>query len=299
MGRKGKQAGGNKPLTHHERKHFAHQSSYGTITARLGQDSQYKFGYCGLSLHPAIDHPVATPSGFVYERSTMLEYLLTKTQALKQEQVLYDQWMAQQQFNKQQEEYTKKRKADMEKFEAAQKVVTVVESVKKQKCEENPLHRTSYWLAQSQPTRADRLHDHDDDNENNLEGRLPPPKRPLSPNSQQPLRRKDLISLDLKWSDDQQHVVCAISEKTIHTQPAIALIPKKSSAKAQVVLESVYHDIIGNDDNNKNDNKEPLCLVCPVSGQKLTKILKLQRGGSSFASSDGVIEAKRYRPTMT
>jgi nitric oxide synthase-interacting protein len=271
MGRKSKQAGGHNPLTYHERKHYANDSSYGTTTARLGQDSQYKFGYCGLSLHPAVDHPVATPSGFIYERSTLLEYLLTKTQALKQEQAAYDQWKVQHE-QEQHSEQDKKRKADVEKFEAAQKV----ESAKKRKTEDNPLLRSSYWLAQSQPEKDKKL-------EADMK---PPPKRPPSPNSQQPLRRKDLIDLDLKWNSDHQ-VLCAISEKTIHTQQALALIPKKDG-KAQVVLESVYDDL--------GDNPE---RACPVTGKKLSKILRLQKGGSSFASHDGAVEAKQYRPTMT
>ncbi|KAG7340744.1 zinc-finger interacting protein [Nitzschia inconspicua] len=270
MGRKSKQAGGHNPLTYHERKHYANDSSYGTTTARLGQDSQYKFGHCGLSLHPAVEHPVATPSGFIYERSTILEYLLTKTQSLKREQIEYDQWRERQE-QEQQGTQDKKRKAIVERFESAQKV----ETFKKKKTDDNPLIKSSYWLAQSQPEKDKELSTRD-----------PPPKRPPSPNSQQPLRRKDLIELDLKWNNEHQ-VLCAISEKTIHTQPALALIPKKDD-KAQVVLESVYNDL--------GENKE---RVCPVTGKKLSKILKLQQGGSSFASKDGVIEAKQYRPTMT
>jgi len=79
MARKSKQPGGHNPLTAHERKKFA-KDTYGTTTARLGQDSQYAFANCGLSLHPAKERPVATPSGVIYERSAMLEYMLTKTQ---------------------------------------------------------------------------------------------------------------------------------------------------------------------------------------------------------------------------
>lgn len=294
MGRKSKASGGHNPLTYHERKHYANESEYGTTTARLGQDSQYQFGHCGLSLHPALEYPVATPSGFIYERSTLLEYMLRKTQGLKQEQAEYDAWLAQQTTVKEQERQEKKRKADIEQFEAAQKV----ETSKKRKADVNPLQRSSYWLAQSQPEK--RM-------DAELNGtsiiRQPPPQRPLSPNSQQPLRRKDLIDLDLKWNSDGQ-VVCAISEKTIHTQPALALIPKKKSsslssskaaAAAQVVLESVYKDL--------GDNSE---RQCPVTGKTLSKILHLQKGGSSFASTDNTntntgqaIEAQQYRPTMT
>lgn len=82
MGRKSKQAGsGHFPLTNHERKEYS--KTYGTTQQRLGGSSQYTFGQCALSLHPAKDQPVATPTaGYIYERPAMIEYLLTKTQDL-------------------------------------------------------------------------------------------------------------------------------------------------------------------------------------------------------------------------
>ena len=149
----------------------------------------------------------------------------------------------------------------------------------------------------------------------------------MSPNSLQPLRCKDLVELDIKRNIDNQ-VLCAISEKAIVTQQAIALVPKKvskdaesstSDVGAQVVLEQVYDDVMGhnsekkktkNKDGSKKDKKK---IICPVTGRKISKIIKLQRGGSSFASllstsnnDDGTgtitnqnVIAKTYRPSMT
>jgi hypothetical protein len=93
-----------------------------------------------------------------------------------------------------------------------------------------------------------------------------------------------LIELNLKRNSDGQ-VICAISEKSITTQQAIALITKKSKS-AEVVLEQVYNDL----------GKE---RTCPVTGKKISKIVCLQKGGSSFAAAGGVVEARTYRPTMT
>jgi nitric oxide synthase-interacting protein len=265
MARKSKQASsGHLPLTNYERRQYS--DGYGTTTARLSGVSQATFGNCALSSHPAQEHPVATHSGYIYERSAILEYLLTQTKALKQEQQKYDQWLELQQTEVQDDQDTK-RKADIAQFEASQKVV----AVKKRKVDVNPLKRTSFWLSEFQP---------ETDGKTQME---PPPKRPASPMSQQPLRRKDLIELDLRRNSDD-HVICAISEKSIVTQQALALIPKSGGA-AQVVLEQVYNDL----------GKE---VVCPVTGRKLSKILKLQKGGSSFSSNGGVIEAKTYRPNM-
>ena len=111
MARKsGKASSGHLPLTSHERTQYSKGSKYGTTAARLGGASQLSFGHCALSLHPAKEQPVATTSGFVYERAAILEYLLTKTQELKQQQREYERHLQQVLHNEEQEE-KKKRKA--------------------------------------------------------------------------------------------------------------------------------------------------------------------------------------------
>jgi nitric oxide synthase-interacting protein len=294
MGRKSKQAGtGHLPLTNHEIKAYS-KDAYGTTSARLGQDSQYAFANCCLSLHPAKDRPVATPSGFIYERSAILEYMLAKTQELKKEQQQYELWRTSQERDRVQSQ-EKDRKDQLEAFENSQRVVMR----EKRKVELNPLKRTSYWLAESQPDMVVPIgrggtmavnNNNIGESNNGIDGnnsntiRLPPPRRPCSPNSQQPLHLKGLIELDLQRNSNDQ-VLCAISEKCISTQQAVALITK-SGQPAQVVLEQIYTDL-------------GKVRVCPITGRKIIQILKLQRGGSSFASNGGANEAKKYRPTMT
>lgn len=254
------------PLTAVERKKYS--QGYGTTSARLNGISQYTFGHCALSLHAAKDQPVATPSGFIYEKAAILEYLLTKTQELNEEKRAYKRSLQQKGDERVQEE-EQKRKEKVLDFEQGQKVV----SSKRRKVEDNPLKRTSYWLAEFQPETSNSKPPVD-----------APPKRPPSPNSNSSLSRKDLINLKLHRNSDDQ-VVCAISEKRITTQQAIALITKNSRA-AEVVLEQVYNEL----------GKE---RSCPVTGKKITKIVVLQKGGSSFAAAGGVLQAKTYRPTMT
>jgi len=283
MARKSKQPGGHNPLTAHERKKYGTQ--YGTTTARLGQDSQYTFGNCGLSLHPAVESPVASPSGFVYEKSAMLEYLLTKTQDLKKKQQEYDKYLAKQLKNEE-EDSEKTQKSAVQDFENTQKVT----SAKKRKTETNVLKRTSYWLADMQPEND--ATDATKTTTTTTTTLTPLPKCPPSPNTNRPLKRKHLIDLALirknsKSSDPP--VLCAISEKEINTQQALAIICK-GDKPAQVVLESVYKDL------NIESSKTPMC---PVTGRKIKKVLKLRKGGSAFASNDGSVQAKTYRPTMT
>jgi len=283
MTRKSKQRGGHNPLTYVEQKQYA-KDSYGTTKKRLGQESQYSFANCCLSLHPAIDRPVASPSGFIYERPALLGYLLTKTQEIKKEQQEYEQWKEQKQRMKDEQE-EEKHKNQIEKFESTQKDSN---ANKKQKIakEPNALKRSSYWL-------ADMQSNNDNDNNDQISAqRQLPPKRPPSPNSGRQLRRKDLIELELKRNKNtgtckDNHVLCAISEKQISTQQAVALVTKWDQP-AQVVLEKVFNEL------GKNEK------ICPVTGRKIKHVLKLQKGGSSFASADNKkIEAKQYRPTMT
>ncbi len=61
---------------------FLRFSGLGTVKQRLGTESQLPFGYCSLSMHPA-EEAVVSPSGHIYSREYILEYLLTKSKELK------------------------------------------------------------------------------------------------------------------------------------------------------------------------------------------------------------------------
>jgi nitric oxide synthase-interacting protein len=85
----------------------------------------------------------------------------------------------------------------------------------------------------------------------------PPPKRPPSPNTSQPLRLKDLFPINLQVDVDTLNLqdkkyVCAVSGKQITFQNVILL--KKANA---VILESVFNDLV-----------KPT-MVCPITGGKL------------------------------
>ena len=108
MGRKSKQPGGHKPLTHHERtKKFA-SSEYGTVSRRLAGHSQYQLGDCALSVTSLLDGgttssdtattatistALCSPSGYLYQEAAIVEYLLIRTQDLNRQR---SEWQAQQ-----------------------------------------------------------------------------------------------------------------------------------------------------------------------------------------------------------
>lgn len=56
---------------------------------RLGGDSQMTFGHCALCIHPSVE-PMATPSGHIYCKECIVEYLLVKTQELKRQREAFE-----------------------------------------------------------------------------------------------------------------------------------------------------------------------------------------------------------------
>ena len=61
----------------------------GTQERRVGTDSQIPFGYCCLSLQPVVE-PVVSPTGHLYSRECILEYLLTKKEELGRQKIAYE-----------------------------------------------------------------------------------------------------------------------------------------------------------------------------------------------------------------
>lgn len=252
------------PLTAHERTKKFKSSNFGTTTVRLSTDAQGKFGDCELSLSEATN-PVATPSGHIYSREAIVEYLLTTTMGLKEARKKYDNYLEKRDKDGQ-DTAQKKQAEDIEAFEDSQKATT--SNKKRPRPEEKEV--AGYWLAEHQPEHSSQPGE-------------PPPDRPSSPSSGNPLRLKDLQPLLIKRKDGK--VVCAISDKTISTQPAIALC---GPSGGHVILQDLYTQLV-----------EPT-MVCPITSKNLKPkhILKLVKGKSGFASS-GIVEAKTYRPTIT
>lgn len=86
MGRHSKQLGGHSMFTNNEKA----KADHGSITQRLGSDSQLPFGYCCLSLNP-IEEGVISPSGHIYSREAILEYILQRMKDIKDQTKLMDE----------------------------------------------------------------------------------------------------------------------------------------------------------------------------------------------------------------
>eukprot|EP00903_Cladosiphon_okamuranus_P017036 g15701.t1 len=79
----------SKCFNHWERNEAASAGHYGTRKVRLGGDSQHTFGHCALCVHPAVE-PMATPSGHVYCKECIVEFLLAKTQELRRQREAFE-----------------------------------------------------------------------------------------------------------------------------------------------------------------------------------------------------------------
>jgi nitric oxide synthase-interacting protein len=266
--RKSKQAGGNYPLTHYERtKKFA-SSEYGTTSKRLAGISQYQLGDCGLSLSRLEDKALCTESGYLYEPSVMLEYLLQKTMEIKEQKALYE---AQQDQNKQQtadNQQVEKEKKRTAFIESQQVVKRQKQTVDQKQVAYDQLKGASYWLSDAQP-QIDQGKDIKQ-----------PKERPESPHSQEPLIRKDLWEVQLNWQDGK--LVCDVSGKALRNSVVAYWTSRQEPGR--IVLQ---------------DSLKMLNGRCHQTGKKIKYTRTLQSSGTSFSSSSQTVEAKLYRPTIT
>lgn len=305
MGRKSKQAGGHMPLTHYERTKKFVSSEYGTKTQRLAGHSQYQIGYCALSITKITNEnendssaiAMCTPSGYIYSKHAIIEYLVSKQQCIKEEQKAIQEQQQKEQAQTQQDTVAAAKNKAIDAFENAQRVVKKRKTINETQVAQNDLKRTSYWLANSQPSINSNINSSNSiqeettstaivvatpTTETSQSDVLSPPPRPLSPFSQQPLRRKDIWPVWIEWNstNDNSKVLCSMSHKTIQSQPALAYWTKDTTKPGTIVLETVFNDLIAttsnnktlassNNDNNKNDEKKKSKMTCPTTGETI------------------------------
>ena len=156
---------------------------------------------------------MVTPSGHLYGKQAIYEYLLTKTEEYKEQMAAYEQQQQAEAAERNNPEKLSKRQR--EEFEQAN---NVAKRAKAESKGDNVLKRTSYWLPDQQPDTVDKQHK--------------APDRPASPYSGEPLRRKDLRELQLVRKIHSEDVLCAVSEKSIRNQPTAAYWIKATNESA-------------------------------------------------------------------
>ncbi|KAK3103313.1 hypothetical protein FSP39_018416 [Pinctada imbricata] len=78
--------------TYHERQRDTKASGYGSKSARLGKDSMKDFDCCCLTLQPCRD-PVVTQEGYLYDKESILEYILKQKKEISRKLKEYDKQM--------------------------------------------------------------------------------------------------------------------------------------------------------------------------------------------------------------
>lgn len=280
----------------HFRYHEKVQAGVGSITQRLGTDSQQPFGHCCLCLAP-VEDAVISPSGHMYEREVILEYLLKKTKELKKQAKMY----AQQQEQAVEDERHRQEAAGEAVVNKFVETVEGVENVVKRKASE--LEAKNSYFESRKRVIDDTSRDEKQQALRQVAPWLPsftpeaaataikaPPKRPPSPMTGRPLKVADLTPVNMTRESDSKasavgesvKFICPVSRKTITSQKVVAI--KKTN---QIMLESVAKELA-----------YPT-MTCPVTGKKfqMSDVVQVAQVASGFAST-GKVEAKKYRPSM-
>lgn len=236
-----------------------------------------------------------------------MEYLLTKNVELKRRRAEYEAQcaaLAKRQVQAEERQKGKERTAFVRKDQGAMQQTEAKTASSSRELDEGKasLKKSSFWLSASQPIHAKAGTAAGSANAKGGEDKAdvdkeweamppPPPERPPSPMSGQPLKLKQLKTLHLERENDAgsksggngRKVLCAVSSKAITTQSAVAI-----TKSGQVMLLSVYNELA-----------KPT-MTCPVTGKKFKDkdVLPLNKAASGFAAS-GKVVATSYRPTLT
>ena len=281
MGKHSKNVNTNPHFGYRERK-LANSSNWGSITKRVSSQSNLPFGYCSLTMVPTTS-TVATPSGHIYEKEAILEYILHHMKKANEE----EEEAREEQQNALKEEEAKAASEETISKEEFKRIVdgvsareaTAQEGSGKRKREIDDssnderiaqLSKSSPWLPAFTPTVGETKKAA---GEGGGGGKK---KRASSPCSGRPLRAKDLVPLDLKrdssTADSTVRYLCTVSNKVITTQPVVAI--KSTHA---VMLEEVAEQLA-----------YPT-QTCPVTSQKFkggkADVLVLKSAQTAFAGS--------------
>ncbi|XP_070564782.1 nitric oxide synthase-interacting protein-like [Ptychodera flava] len=300
--------------TYHERKKDTETSGYGTKQSRLGKDSTRNFDCCCLTLQPC-KNPVITPDGWLYDKEAILEYILHQKQAIARQMKEYERQKKQ----LESEELAKNSEAkvkNLKRFAATEQSITSKPinpftngpPAKKQKTA--TVTSATATAAEPKPGPSRETNGEASNAKNGKE--LPsfwipsltpdakptlikkPGKHVFCPMSKKQLKVKDLIDIEfvaVNDADDKRHLLnkdarymCAVTRDTLSNSTPVAIL--KTSRK--VITVECIEKLIKKD------------MIDPISGEKITEadIIKLQRGGTGFASTGVDLEAKKHRPVM-
>jgi len=284
MTRHGRNATASAVYTYHEKKKDSRQSGYGALTSRLNKDSVKDFDACCLTLQPC-RNPVITPHGYLFDKESILEYIITKKRDITKQQKLYEN-----QKNKSKDEL-----AELGAAEARSKAETFLDKQKGLRTSEgsdesgastskltDDKHLPSFWIPSLIP----------DHNKEKIEK---PDKNIYCPMSGEVLKMKDMVSVkftEVKDPDDKKTLInktnrymCPVTHDILGNNIPVAVI----KTTGDVITVECIDKII-----------KPDGMVFPLTGEKLheSDIIIMQRGGTGFASANENLKVTKARQVL-
>jgi hypothetical protein len=284
MGRKSKQAGGNLPLTHYERSKKFKAATSETVSSI----SQYQLGQCALTTQnllslsksntdaASVSKVLCSPSGYLYEESALLEYLLRNTRDLKRQRIAYE---AQEQRSAL-AETAQASEQRLVAFSSSQAIVPTT-TTKTPVAEDTTkaLTKVSYWLDSPEVAASAQVMP------------LPLRDRPGSPTTGMDVKRKDFWPVALKQNKSGQ-LICALSDKPILMSNVVAYWTTKTSDRiGTVALASIFDQLTtmttttttttmtttGDDDGDDGADykKKQRRRRCPLTDARITHVRAL------------------------
>jgi hypothetical protein len=254
MGKGTRATAGHMPLTHYERtKKFVTNNNvndsadYGTQHQRLAGYTQYQIGTCALTTQSLFstsnDTDTATtttialcsPSGYIYDESSILEYLLKQTQDIKQRQIEHNNNSTIQQQQQMIQHKNQMKKRQMEEFKNSQSIVT---KNKRNQCSSsnneqshhnaiNDLHRVSYWLSTAQPIQPPQQQQQSSSSPTTPKSNHPPNESILALTSSTTTTTTLTTNIDTSNSNKNSNNTNILSEiTTTSDEPTRTIIPK-------------------------------------------------------------------------
>ncbi|XP_025267106.1 nitric oxide synthase-interacting protein homolog [Camponotus floridanus] len=271
--------------TYHEKKKDAAASGYGTNTQRVGKDSVKDFDCCCLTLQPC-RNPVITKHGYLFDKESILEYILTKKREYSRKLKEYEK-QKQKKEEQSQEQTVNEELKKLQNFLKGEKTIVSngsnardgasVSNMKNGKDKVLP----SFWIPSKTPEAK----------EISLQK---PDKTIYCPVSGNPLKVKDLIPVKFTQVQDpddkrslivkQARYMCPITHDILgNNVPCAAIRTTGDIVTMECVEKLIKKDWINPLDNSKLASSD---------------IIPLQRGGTGYASVNDSLEGKHERPVL-
>ncbi|XP_071447154.1 nitric oxide synthase-interacting protein homolog [Hetaerina americana] len=282
--------------TYHEKKKDAQASGYGTQSQRVGKDSVKDFDCCCLSLQPC-RNPVITTEGFLFDKESILEYIITKKNELNRK-------------TKEYEKQKKKKERELAELAAAERQCRVNSFCK---TERNIISSAPVAAFQSAKEGGESSHGSVSNMVNGRDKQLPsfwipsmtpeakevalkkPDKTVYCPMSGRPLLTKDLIPVKFHEVTDpdekakavisrESRYMCAVTRDVLSNAVPCAVLRPTGDVVTMECVEKVI----------KKD------WLHPLTGEKLKEkdIIPIQRGGTGYAITNSNLEGRHQRPVL-